>query len=503
MILKIFSLVTIILFWTYSIITAQNIFVAVNGSDASKGTIDSPMGSISAAVNLLQAGDTIFVRGGIYGLSSTISISKAGTSEKMYYLFAYPGERPVLDFSSMAVSSSNRGIYLKKNYWYIKGLDIKGAGDNGMMISSSNNIIEFCSFYENRDTGLQLGGGASNNRIINCDSYYNADPGNGNADGFSPKLDVGSGNYFYGCRSWQNSDDGWDGYLRPSDNVTTTLENCWCFDNGYLKSGKASTGNGNGFKMGGSDTKLLRHNFILKDCVAFDNRVKGFDQNNNKGSMTLYNCSAYRNGTNYSIYLALADSAKLTVVNCLALGAYGILGDFAVQKTNGWQTPFNVTNDDFISIDTTGIRGARKVDGSLPGTKFLHLAPGSDLINAGTDIGLPFIGSAPDLGAFEFDPTTEVTQSVNNKPSSFELEQNYPNPFNPATSIKYTIAKKASVKIVVYDLLGREVSTLVNENKEPGNYKINFDGSKLSSGVYLYVLSAGQTVSSKKMILLK
>lgn len=219
--------------------------------------------------------------------------------------------------------------------------------------------------------------------------------------------------------------------------------------------------------------------------------------------MTLYNCSAYRNGTNYSIYLALADSAKLTVVNCLALGAYGILGDFAVQKTNGWQTPFNVTNDDFISIDTTGIRGARKVDGSLPGTKFLHLAPGSDLINAGTDIGLPFIGSAPDLGAFEFDPTTEVTQSVNNKPSSFELEQNYPNPFNPATSIKYTIAKKASVKIVVYDLLGREVSTLVNENKEPGNYKINFDGSKLSSGVYLYVLSAGQTVSSKKMILLK
>ena len=151
---------------------------------------------------------------------------------------------------------------------------------------------------------LNSGGGASNNRIINCDSFFNVDPSQGNADGFSPKLDVGTGNYFYGCRSWQNSDDGCDGYLRPSDSVFTTFENCWMFHNGYLKSGAASSGNGNGFKMGGGDNSnadSLRHNMTLKNCLAFDNRVKGFDQNNNRGSMTLLNCTAFRNGTNINI----------------------------------------------------------------------------------------------------------------------------------------------------------------------------------------------------------
>ena len=169
----------------------------------------------------------------------------------------------------MTISSTNRAVTLSGSYWHIKGIDIKGAGDNGMNISGSNNIIEFCAFYENHYTGLQLSGGASNNQIINCDSYFNSDPAQGNADGFAPKLNVGTNNYFYGCRAWQNSDDGWDGYLRPSNDVSTTLENCWCFSNGYLSDGSPSSGNGNGFKMGGSDNKDLMHNFTFKklSCI--------------------------------------------------------------------------------------------------------------------------------------------------------------------------------------------------------------------------------------------
>ena len=230
---------------------SAQIFVASDGNDTNSGTIDYPLKSISSAVSKAQAGDTIYVRGGIYSLSFTISISKSGSQNNMYHLFAYQNERPLLDFSSMPVSSSNRGIKLSGSYWYVKGIDVKGAGDNGMNMSGSNNIVEFCSFYENSDTGLQMGGGASNNQIINCDSYFNEDPGQGNADGFAGKLNVGTNNYFYGCRSWQNSDDGWDGYLRGADDVSTTIENCWCFANGYLKNGSRSSGNGNGYKMGG------------------------------------------------------------------------------------------------------------------------------------------------------------------------------------------------------------------------------------------------------------
>ncbi len=341
------------------------------------------------------------MRGGTYTLTSTISISKSGTSSKSYYLLAYNSERPILDFSSMSESSSNRGINLSGSYWYIKGIDIKGAGDNGMNMSGSYNTVEYCAFYLNRDSGLQLGGGAAYNNIINCDSYFNKDAGEGNADGFAVKLDVGTGNYYYGCRSWQNSDDGWDGYLRPSDDINTTLENCWCFMNGYRADGTASTGNGNGFKLGGSDAKDLRHNFTLKKCISFDNRVKGFDQNNNKGSMTLYNCTGYRNGTNYSFVTALDTGKTLTLINCVVLGSLGNISIASTQQTNSWMSPFSVSTADFQSVDTTGMRGPRNADGSLPTTNFMHLATGSDLIDAGTNVGLAYNGTAPDLGFYE------------------------------------------------------------------------------------------------------
>lgn len=382
----------------------SQIFVSTTGSNNNPGTFEEPLATIPEAVTKAQPGDTIYVRGGTYSLASTISISKDGNADNRYYLTAYQSERPVLDFSSMPVDGSNRGIRLSGDYWYIKGLDIKGAGDNGMNVSGSNNIIEFCTFFENRDTGLQLGGGASNNQIINCDSYFNADPSNGNADGFAPKLDVGTNNYFYGCRAWQNSDDGWDGYLRGADDVITIVENSWCFANGYLKNGTASSGNGNGYKMGGGDNgnaANLAHDFTLIQSLAFNNRVKGFDQNNNCGSMTLHNCSAYMNGTNYSIPSIINPDETASVINSVALGGYGTLAQTVDQQTNSWQSPFTVTAGDFISIDTAGVRGPRKADGSLPDINFLHIAEGSDLIDGGTDIGLPYAGTAPDLGAFE------------------------------------------------------------------------------------------------------
>ena len=88
-------------------------------------------------------------------------------------------------------------------------------------------------------------------------------------------------------------------------------------------------------------------------------------------------------------------------------------------------------------------------------------------------------------------------------PTEFKLEQNYPNPFNPATTIKFTIPTTELVSLKVYDLLGREVAMLVNEEKTPGNYEVKFDGSNLASGMYIYRLQAGDFVQTKKMILMK
>jgi hypothetical protein len=88
-------------------------------------------------------------------------------------------------------------------------------------------------------------------------------------------------------------------------------------------------------------------------------------------------------------------------------------------------------------------------------------------------------------------------------PKSYELSQNFPNPFNPSTTIRYQIPKPGLVTLKVYDILGREVATLINENKIEGSYDFSFNASRFASGVYIYQLRAGNFVSSKKMILIK
>ena len=100
-----------------------------------------------------------------------------------------------------------------------------------------------------------------------------------------------------------------------------------------------------------------------------------------------------------------------------------------------------------------------------------------------------------------------ISNVKNNNPTAiptiFELQQNYPNPFNPTTNIEFWIAEFGLVSLKVYDVLGREVATLVNEEKIAGMYEVNFDASSIASGVYIYKIRAGEFVSFKKMLLLK
>ena len=91
----------------------------------------------------------------------------------------------------------------------------------------------------------------------------------------------------------------------------------------------------------------------------------------------------------------------------------------------------------------------------------------------------------------------------NDIPLSFELNQNYPNPFNPTTIINYSIARRTNVKIIIFDALGRKVTTLVNEEKSPGNYTLRFNAAHLASGVYFCHMRAGSFLEAKKLVLIK
>ena len=101
------------------------------------------------------------------------------------------------------------------------------------------------------------------------------------------------------------------------------------------------------------------------------------------------------------------------------------------------------------------------------------------------------------------DPLVHLKEGVNVQPDDYYLYQNYPNPFNPVTKINYSLAKNGYVTLRVYDILGRVITTLVNDVKEAGNYIIDFDASELSSGVYYYKLESGDYSQVRKMTVMK
>jgi hypothetical protein len=110
------------------------------------------------------------------------------------------------------------------------------------------------------------------------------------------------------------------------------------------------------------------------------------------------------------------------------------------------------------------------------------------------------------LKQIDLDGTYKYSQELNvdvEVPIEYVLEQNYPNPFNPSTTIKYSILEDGFVKLAVYNMLGEEIISLVNNVQKAGRYEVTFDASNLASGVYLYRLEAQKFISIKKMILIK
>jgi plastocyanin len=107
------------------------------------------------------------------------------------------------------------------------------------------------------------------------------------------------------------------------------------------------------------------------------------------------------------------------------------------------------------------------------------------------------------VGSFDATVTGVDNQRVSSSPMTYRLYQNYPDPFNPSTKIQFSIVNRQLTTLKVFDLIGNEVATLVNETRDPGTYTVEFNGSSLASGVYLYQLKSGNFVDTKKLLLLR
>jgi hypothetical protein len=279
--------------------TTGAIYAAPNGTAGAAGTQSAPT-TVADAITRIAAGGTVYLRGGTYNLASTVTIAAGnnGTSSARKTLSAYPNEVPVLNFSAQAENSANRGLAVNGNYWHLYGIVVERAGDNGIFVGGSNNIIERTVTRYNHDTGLQLSRIASdtpqaqwpaNNLIVSAESHDNADSDGEDADGFAAKLTVGSGNIFRYDVSHNNIDDGWDLYTKTDTGPIgpVTIEYSLSYNNGTLTDGsQAGAGDRNGFKLGGEDIAV---NHTVTHSIAYKNGHHGFTYNSNPGSMTISN----------------------------------------------------------------------------------------------------------------------------------------------------------------------------------------------------------------------
>jgi hypothetical protein len=287
-------------------LNSNALYVAPGGSASAAGTQAAPT-TLASAITRITAGGTIYMRGGTYNLASTVTVASGnnGSAGALKEISAYPGETPVLDFSAQSESSANRGLELDGNYWHVYGLTVQHAGDNGIFVGGSNNVVERVVTAYNRDTGLQISRTSSstptsqwpaNNLVLSSESHDNSDSSGENADGFAAKLTVGSGNVFRYDVAHNNSDDGWDLYTKTDTGPigTVTIENSLSYSEGTLSNGTTtSAGDRNGFKLGGDKIAV---NHVVRNDIAYGNGHDGFTYNSNPGNMTVSGNVSIDNG---------------------------------------------------------------------------------------------------------------------------------------------------------------------------------------------------------------
>lgn len=395
-------------------------------------TIYNVIGNNANIISPLQPGDTVYVKPGVYQWNTNWSTNTTGlilTASGTYKNYinivnaAYDSDsgytgtetEALLSFYGQNFASNARGVQIYGDYVYWYGIDICGAGDNGMYVAGNYNTIEFCEFYNNRDTGLQLGRAYSEyttvdtwpnyNLIKNCTSHNNYDNETygENADGFAAKLTVGYGNVFDGCIAYRNSDDGWDLYAKTdSGNIgQVIIYNCVAFENGYLEytqqecnklfpswtgiyseaddktgdnlyglnSYKTRDGDGNGFKLGGS---VMEGDVLMYNCLSFNNRMHGVTDNSNPGVLSVNYTTSYNNSGavdddsdsdyfGYIMDIANSDTHGNIDVSRQSYSYNNISNVLAVKDS----LAKSLENDAVRGSATDSILGSWKINGSI------------------------------------------------------------------------------------------------------------------------------------------
>jgi hypothetical protein len=405
------------------VLHAETYYVAPDGDDANPGTIDAPFATVQRAHDdpALQPGDVIYLRGGTYYPTSQTVFTKSGSASGHLVLSGYPGEVPVIDGENVPegdinFTSTPTWAFDNAAYWTIRGpLHLTNGRGAGVYIEGSR-FLEFdlVETSYNGKRAARAGHGfflysSSNSDILfnNCDAHHNANHRwrigedqllNQYQHGDGWRIFDGTNIRLVGCRAWHNLDDGYDFTQAPN---TVEMIESWAAYSGIDDADGSITGTpnrpmlrweGDGIKLG-YDNDTAQHRAIR--CLSWNNHSHGWTVRG--GPYVIYNSAAVNNDE--EAFSGIDNDPSNTRRN--TYGYLNRLGDGG-GADDYWGV--SISQDDFASLDDTGMLGPRRLDGGLPDPDFLKPDPTGDLVDAGVDVGIPFVGSAPDIGPFEYAP---------------------------------------------------------------------------------------------------
>ena len=505
-------LFTLIVFLFSIQLFAQNTYyVSTSGNDSNDGSSSSPWLTIQGAINnsVVVNGDTIIVKDGTY--TENVEVSKE---------IVLKSENGYSATTVVAASTSASVIKVSANNVTVDGFTAYGASESGnhfiaavylnsvtgatisnnrcgydathyneksiMLTSSDNNTISnnICKYAN--DIGIQLWNGSDNNTISNNTIDNN---------NYGIQMDASSGNTNVGDTFRGNEITDNTGYGVYIVEHTTSTD--FGANNTNDKGRNTISNNDVGhneiqFYNGTSNTINCYYNYWgYTDSTTIDSHIYDNEEGTAEVYFSPFLTSDQALPVELTSFTANVNSAKVSLhwQTATEVNNYG----FEVQRS--------AQSEQLSEFKTIGFVQGHGNSNSPKDYSFTDENPPAGKVK----YRLKQIDTD---GGFEYSNIAEIEIGA---PEKFELLQNYPNPFNPTTKINYVIARSAatrqshelSVRLTVYDILGRQVATLVNKKQAPGNYSVQVDASRLSSGIYFYKLSAGKFTAVKKMILMK
>ena len=481
----------------FPILTFADIFyISTYGNDNNNGSITSPWRTVNHAWNNSGGGDTVLIREGTF-TESQIWLATArrgiGIENSYWTLKNYPGEIPTLINTRFIIDDDNirvQGLHFTGTS-FIQAVSWGGLHENIELIANDFSGSSTVPVYFMANKGLIDG-----NNIHPISSIHGIYVMHGDSN-------IVRNNYILGVNKYGIHIYDEKKYDHPSKITNLLVENN-IVDGSQSRSGIII-----------SAGESIDYSIEIKGVILRNNIVK----NNAEDGITIryygivrdidiFNNTIYKNGVN-GLLIAASDVNNINIKNNIFLDNEHNINVISSLKA------LVVSNNLYWNPSSAGY-GAKDAYAVYKDPLFVnaydgdfHLRDGSPAIDAGVDVGIPYFGPAPDLGAFE----AEVSSLSNEKstgalPTHFDLKQNYPNPFNSDTEIYYDLPFTVNADLSVFNISGCRIRTLVHKKEIAGQKSVKWNGKDkngidVSSGIYFYKLYTDEFLITRKMLLIR